>query len=67
MKDRKKQLRPSNELSPEQYARRVKLFKEQTSPLIKEFFYNIADAKKRKEILEKVKNLEPPPELYEEK
>lgn len=67
MQDTKKKLRPSNELSPEEYARRVKLFKEQTSPLIKEFFYNIDNPRKLDEILEKVKNLEPPPELYEEK
>jgi hypothetical protein len=50
-------IEPWQKLSPEEHARRVKLFKEQTSPLIKEFFYNIADDKKRKEILEKVKNL----------
>ena len=45
------------ELTPEEHARRVKLFKEQTSPLIREFFYNIDDPKKLDEILEKVKNL----------
>ena len=50
-------MKPSKELSPEERARRIRLFKEQTSPLIREFFYNIADDKKRKEILEKVKNL----------
>ena len=54
---KKKPLRPSSELSPEERARRVNLFKEQTNPLIREFFYNIADDKKREEILEKVKNL----------
>ena len=58
----KKPLRPSSELSPEELARRIKAFKEQTSPLIREFFYNIGDAKKLDEILEKVKNLEPEPE-----
>jgi len=49
--------KPSSELSPEERARRIRLFKEQTNPLIREFFYNIADDKKREEILEKVKNL----------
>ena len=48
---------PWEELTPEEHARRVKLFKEQTSPLIREFFYNIDDPKKLDEILEKVKNL----------
>jgi hypothetical protein len=50
-------IEPWQKLSPEEHARRVKLFKEQTSPLLREFLYNIADAKKRKEILEKAKNL----------
>lgn len=50
-------IKPSSELSPEERARRIKLFKEQTSPLIREFLYNIADDKKCKEILEKAKNL----------
>ena len=58
----KKPLRPSSELSPEERARRIKAFKEQTSPLIREFFHNIGDARKLDEILEKVKNLEPNPE-----
>ena len=49
--------KPSSELSPEERARRIRLFKEQTSPLLREFLYNIADDKKRKEILEKAKNL----------
>ena len=49
--------KPSNELSPEENARLLKLFKEQTSPLTREFFYNIGDEKIRKEIIEKVKNL----------
>ena len=48
---------PWEELTPEEHARRIRLFKEQTNPLIREFFYNIADDKKREEILEKVKNL----------
>ena len=48
---------PSQELSPEELVRRIKAFKDQTTPLLREFFYNIGDEKKRKEILEKVKNL----------
>jgi hypothetical protein len=48
-------IEPSNELSPEERAGRVKLFKEQTSPLLREFLYNIGDEKKQEEILEKTK------------
>jgi len=48
---------PWEELTPEEHARRIRLFKEQTSPLIREFLYNIADERKVKEILEKAKNL----------
>ena len=52
-------LEPWQKLSPEEHARRVKLFKEQTSPLIRAFFYNIGDPKILDEILEEIKNLKP--------